>query len=97
VITEASGKARWVVQGTWDERIEGSPVLKAEETKGKLVYETGDKQLLWQRRYPPYVTDIIGIHNSIYLTLTLNLYSYLCANPEQFPDQNADQVACDVS
>lgn len=46
---------------------------------------------------PPYVTDIIGIHNSIYLTLTLNLYSYLCANPEQFPDQNADQVACDVS
>ena len=55
VITNAAGQARWVLQGTWDDHIECAKVLKTTETKGKMVYETGEKKVIWQRRYPPYV------------------------------------------
>ena len=51
MITDKAGKARWVVQGMWDERLEGAKVLKTVEQKGKTVYETGPTKILWQRRY----------------------------------------------
>jgi hypothetical protein len=53
VITDAGGKARWVLQGSWDEKIEGAKVLNTIEQKGKTVYETGPTKVLWQRQYPP--------------------------------------------
>lgn len=54
VITDASGAARWVLQGTWDERVEAAKVIKTVESgKGKIVYETGESKVVWQRRYPP--------------------------------------------
>ncbi len=53
VVTDSSGEARYVMQGTWDDRIEGAKVLNTIETsKGKTVYETGPTKMLWQRRYP---------------------------------------------
>ena len=53
VVTDSAGKARYVLSGTWDERMEGAPVLNTVETsKGKIVYETGETKVLWQRRYP---------------------------------------------
>ena len=55
VITDKAGKARWVVQGTWDEKLEGAKVLQTIENKGKTVYETGPTKLLWQRRPITYV------------------------------------------
>ena len=54
MITDAAGKARWIVQGTWDEKMEGAKVLKTvESSKGKVIYETGEPIVMWQRRYPP--------------------------------------------
>ena len=53
VVSDKSGKARYVIQGTWDEKLEGAKVLKTEEQKGKTVYETGPTTLLWKRKYPP--------------------------------------------
>lgn len=70
IITDSASKARWVVQGTWDDKLEGSPVLKSDESKGKLVYETGDKQLLWQRRYPP--PELEKLYNFTQLAIELN-------------------------
>ena len=55
MITDKAGKARWVVQGTWDEKLEGAKVLQTIENKGKTVYETGPTKLLWQRRPITYV------------------------------------------
>ena len=54
IITDSSGVARWVLQGTWDDKIEGAKVINTVETnKGKVVYETGPQRVMWQRRYPP--------------------------------------------
>jgi hypothetical protein len=54
VIKDASGTVKYVLSGAWDEKMEGSRVLKVSETnKGKVVYETGDSKVLWQRRFPP--------------------------------------------
>ena len=54
VIKDASGNVKYVLSGTWDCKLEGARVLKTSETsKGKVVYETGDAVVLWQRRYPP--------------------------------------------
>jgi len=53
VVTDSTGAARWVLQGTWDDKIEGAKVLNTIETgKGKTVYETGATKILWQRRMP---------------------------------------------
>jgi len=53
VITDATGKARWIVQGTWDDKMEGAKVLKTvESSRGKVIYETGEPIVMWQRRYP---------------------------------------------
>lgn len=56
MITDSTGKARYVLSGTWDDKLEGARVLNTVETsKGKIIYETGETKVLWQRRYPPYV------------------------------------------
>ena len=56
VITNRDGEAKWVLQGTWDDRIECAKVINTvTNNKGKMVYETGEQKVVWQRRYPPYV------------------------------------------
>jgi len=70
VITDASGAARWVLQGTWDDKLEGAKVLNTIETnKGKTVYETGETKVLWQRRYFP---DLEKAYNYTKLAVELN-------------------------
>ena len=62
LIKDASGTVQYVLSGTWDTQLEGARVLKTSETsKGKVVYETGDASVLWQRRYPP------SVHAYLYL------------------------------
>lgn len=51
VVTDKAGKARHVLQGTWDERIEGAKVLNTVEQRGKTVYETGPTKVMWQRQH----------------------------------------------
>jgi hypothetical protein len=53
VISDSTGRVRWLVQGTWDEKMEGAPVIFTENVDGNVVHRTGEKKLLWQRRYPP--------------------------------------------
>jgi len=53
VIQDSAGHVRYVLSGTWDEKLEGAPVLNTiESSKGKVMYETGETKVLWQRRYP---------------------------------------------
>jgi len=54
VIQDSAGHVRYVLSGTWDDKLEGAPVLNTiESSKGKVMYETGETRVLWQRRYPP--------------------------------------------
>ena len=54
VIQDSAGHVRYVLSGTWDGKLEGAPVLNTiESSKGKVMYETGETKVLWQRRYPP--------------------------------------------
>jgi len=53
VIQDSTGHVRYVLSGTWDDKLEGAPVLNTiESSKGKVMYETGETKVLWQRRYP---------------------------------------------
>jgi len=53
VIQDSAGHVRYVLSGTWDDKLEGAPVLNTiESSKGKVMYETGETKVLWQRRYP---------------------------------------------
>jgi len=57
VITDSAGIVRYVLSGTWDSKLEGANVLNGDDANlGKVEYITGQSKLLWQRRYPPYVT-----------------------------------------
>jgi len=54
VITDSSGIAKYILNGTWDSKLEGARVLNGEEVaKSKVDYVTSDYRVLWQRRYPP--------------------------------------------
>lgn len=46
---------KWVVQGTWDSKIEIAPVLSTSGTPDNPVYKTGPYSSAWKRRMPPLV------------------------------------------
>ncbi|XP_046363584.1 oxysterol-binding protein 1-like isoform X2 [Haliotis rufescens] len=53
VVTDASGKPKWVMTGTWDVQMEGAKVLHVEESnKGKPVFETGPHKVMWKVNKP---------------------------------------------
>ncbi|XP_060080421.1 oxysterol-binding protein 1-like isoform X2 [Ylistrum balloti] len=54
VVTDAGGKAKWVLTGTWDRKMEGAQVLHVDESnKGKPMFETGAPFVIWERRLLP--------------------------------------------
>lgn len=53
VVTDNSGKAQWVLTGTWDDKMEGAKVINVDESKGKPIFETGSHKYVWKRRAPP--------------------------------------------
>ena len=54
IVSDSSDQACYILSGTWDEKMEGAKVAgKEESAKGKVVYETKESFVLWQRRYPP--------------------------------------------
>ena len=50
VITDASGEVRYMLEGKWDEKIEGSPVVEIVQGWTSTEYKTGEKKLLWERK-----------------------------------------------
>ena len=47
-------RIRWVLNGTWDGRMETCEVLKQKDSEktGKPVLELSHSKLLWERRLP---------------------------------------------
>lgn len=48
-ITNAEGKMCWVLNGTWDQKMEGSKVIGEAMVKGKSHPEIQDTKLLWKK------------------------------------------------
>lgn len=69
VVTDANQQARWVLSGTWTEKIEGGPV---EPNRGSNSHhmETHNMKLLWQRKMPPAFLE--KMYNFTELAIELN-------------------------
>ena len=52
-ITNNNGKVEWVLNGTWDTKLEGSKVIGESKSKGKSNLEIENSKILWQA-HPPY-------------------------------------------
>lgn len=53
IITDSNNVARYVLNGTWTEQIEGAPVLNPQVVTEQTQLNTGASKVLWTRRYPP--------------------------------------------
>ncbi|XP_044002352.1 oxysterol-binding protein 1 isoform X2 [Aphidius gifuensis] len=53
VVMNANKEVKWVVQGTWDNKIEIAPVISTSGSADNPVYKTGPYVLAWIRRPPP--------------------------------------------
>lgn len=53
IITDSNNVARYVLNGTWTEQIEGAPVLNPQVVTEQTQLNTGTSKILWRRKYPP--------------------------------------------
>lgn len=51
-VVSAAGEVKWVLNGTWDNRMEIAHVLSTNGSKDNPVYKTGNYKLVWQRNKP---------------------------------------------
>ncbi|XP_055861522.1 oxysterol-binding protein 1-like isoform X2 [Biomphalaria glabrata] len=71
VVTDVQGNAKWVLTGTWDQKMEAAQIIHAEESnKGKPVFETGPHKTMWKVRPPPPGSERIYFFNQ--LTIEMN-------------------------
>nr|XP_050848076.1 oxysterol-binding protein 1 isoform X1 [Vespula vulgaris]XP_050848077.1 oxysterol-binding protein 1 isoform X1 [Vespula vulgaris] len=52
VVMNSNKEVKWVVQGTWDSKIEIAPVISTSGAPDNPVYKTGPYILAWKRRMP---------------------------------------------
>ncbi|GLH12867.1 Oxysterol-binding protein 1 [Gryllus bimaculatus] len=52
-VMDQDGNVKWVVNGTWDNRIEIAPVISTSGSPENPVFKTGPYTLVWKRRFPP--------------------------------------------
>ncbi|XP_050458461.1 oxysterol-binding protein 1 isoform X1 [Cataglyphis hispanica] len=52
IVMNSNKEVKWVVQGTWDSKIEIAPVISTSGTPDNPVYKTGPYILAWKRRMP---------------------------------------------
>lgn len=52
---DSQEKVSWVLNGTWDGKMETCEVLKQKDSdkNGKPTLELGPSRVLWERRLPP--------------------------------------------
>jgi hypothetical protein len=50
VVMDPAGSVKWVVNGTWDTKIEIAPVTSSNGSADNAVYKTGHYKTAWTRR-----------------------------------------------
>ena len=53
VVLDSNDEVKYVVQGTWDQKIEIAPVLSTSGSSDNPVYNTGSYTEVWTRELPP--------------------------------------------
>lgn len=75
VVTDANGKAHYVLSGTWDEKMEFAKIVESTKTiansedKQKTVYETVPPTLLWKKYPLPENAENMYFFSELALTL----------------------------
>ncbi|XP_053671044.1 oxysterol-binding protein 1 [Anopheles nili] len=87
VVMDNSNQVKWVINGTWDSKIEIAPVTSTSGSTENPVYKTGNYKTAWTRRLPP--TDSDKYYNFTLLACQLNeLESSLAPTDSRLrPDQ----------
>lgn len=57
VIMNQEGQVKWVLSGTWDNKIEIAHVISTSGSADSPVYKTGNYKTVWVRRMPPSDSD----------------------------------------
>ncbi|CAF0711571.1 unnamed protein product [Brachionus calyciflorus] len=70
IITDSNNVARYVLNGTWTEQIEGAPVLNPQVVTQQTQLNTGKSRVLWKRKIPPAYLE--QMHNFTEFTVQLN-------------------------
>ncbi|CAG2110463.1 unnamed protein product [Medioppia subpectinata] len=71
VVMDSEGTPKWVLQGTWDNKVEASKVINSHgSAKGKPILETATPKVIWKRVYPP--SDYERMYNMTLLAVQLN-------------------------
>ncbi|XP_021708221.1 oxysterol-binding protein 1 isoform X2 [Aedes aegypti] len=70
VVMDNSNQVKWVINGTWDSKIEIAPVTSTSGSAENPVYKTGNYKTAWSRRLPP--TDCDKYYNFTILACQLN-------------------------
>jgi hypothetical protein len=53
-VMDSDGNVRWVVSGTWDNKIDIAPVISTERgSPDNPVFKTGPYKTAWKRKSPP--------------------------------------------
>ncbi|KAH8388300.1 hypothetical protein KR093_003007, partial [Drosophila rubida] len=53
IVFDRNNEAKWVIRGTWDDKIEIAKVLRTNKTGDSPTYITGDYRVSWRRRPAP--------------------------------------------
>lgn len=51
IVIDKKGESKWVINGTWDNKVEIAPVTKIDKETGS--WQTGIFTSVWQRMLPP--------------------------------------------
>uniref|UniRef100_A0A0A9W5Q0 Oxysterol-binding protein 1 n=1 Tax=Lygus hesperus TaxID=30085 RepID=A0A0A9W5Q0_LYGHE len=69
-VSNDKGEVLWIVNGTWDAKIEIAPVTSVEGSTENPIYKTGPFRVVWQRAMPPPDSD--KFYNFTLLACQLN-------------------------
>lgn len=72
VVMDRSNQVKWVLNGTWDSRMEVAPVTSTSGSIENPVYKTGNYKNIWTRRMPP--DDCDKFYNFTVFACQLNEY-----------------------
>lgn len=70
VVMNKQNEVKWVINGTWDNKIEIAPVISTSGSADSPVYKTGNYKTIWTRRLPP--PDSEKYYNFTILACQLN-------------------------
>ncbi|XP_071998083.1 oxysterol-binding protein 2 isoform X2 [Engystomops pustulosus] len=93
VVTDANGKAHYVLSGTWDEKMECAKIVQSSQGNGsaegkqKTVYQTLPPKLLWKKYPLPDNADNMYFFSELALTLNEPDDSTAPTDSRHRPDQ----------